>query len=141
MPLTPQELYDAALFGIRKQDYRVALGRKYIRPDGVPARVQCSYLAENGDRCALGHAFGPEMPESFSLLKGDVHALLADQDTRTFVREVIGGNTDLAYRLQLAHDTTLHNYGSEEWEVEMQCLAREWTEKGTPIRYTPVESK
>lgn len=46
-PLTPQQVFDNALFGIRKQGYAQS-----IKLDGTA----CLYESDNGRRCVIGHS-------------------------------------------------------------------------------------
>lgn len=45
-PLTHQEMFDKALFGIRKQGYEQSLSGN---------KAQCAYVGPEGKHCAVGH--------------------------------------------------------------------------------------
>lgn len=131
-PLTAQQVFDAALFGIRTQgyvkSYRVSRG--------------CAYRGEHGLKCGIGHAipdacYNPLFDSSsHSTIIGE----LLDNSRKQFdvLRRLFGGVPVYVLEdIQAAHDEMLATYPSEDdkqrWEQRMEDIAVAYG-----LTYTPV---
>lgn len=125
MQLTNQEIYDNALFGIRKQDYRksakgdVCLYRS-VREDG-------SVLA-----CAVGHCIPDDVAQlwdrdGFDSFIGSIYHKYEKHFSEFFSEDSL----PLLCQLQTTHDTIL---SSGSFEIEMMGIA-----KAFGLVYTPPQ--
>ena len=131
-PLTPQQVFDAALFGIRKQEYV----KSYLGGRG------CAYRGQHGLKCGIGHAIPDACYDPLFDSSGhstSIGALLDDSRERFDVlRRLFGGVPVYVLRdIQCAHDKMLAAYPSENdkqrWEQRMKDIAVAYR-----LTYTPV---
>lgn len=127
-PLTNQEAFDKALFGIRAQGYL----------QSISENDKCAYRGEDGRKCAIGHCLPDELAEEIKWL-----------DTATFsswssirkapefaefssVKMLQGCNPSLLSELQNVHDSM---QDKENFEDRMQEIAQFYD-----LVYTPVSA-
>lgn len=131
-PLTPQQVFDAALFGIRKQEYV----KSYLGGRG------CAYRGQHGLKCGIGHA----IPDAcYNPLFDNINSstsigALLDNSWKQFdvLRRLFGGVPVCVLKdIQAAHDSMLATYPSEDdkerWEQRMKDIAVAYG-----LTYTPV---
>lgn len=146
-----QEAFDKALFGIRAQQYRVALGAD-----------MCAYYVhvarcgvEQGDRCGVGHIMSEAVAkralhginsimylsdESFAENFGEVKYGPTGQpfreipEWRALVQaELAGLAVGMLDEIQNTHDGALRYHGADAFEAKMRDLADKYG-----VVYTPV---
>ena len=134
-PLTPQQAFDAALNGIRAQDYRPSV-TKY---------GGCRYRGPDGLKCGVGHAIPDAMyTEKFEDFPGVLHdsaidtVLQCEHPAFDPLRALFAAvPTRLLLLLQAAHDQllatkvspidgTVCQEAADGWESEMSTIAREF---------------
>ena len=134
-PLTPQQVFDAALFGIRAQKYMRSVSSV---TDG------CVYRGDHGRKCGIGHAvpdavYTPAFDNPDDGFSSGIDSLLEREDEiyeplRVLFKDVPLGLLTLVQR---AHDRYLDDAGSAEgakqWEYHMASLAKLFD-----LVYTPV---
>lgn len=131
-PLTAQQVFDAALFGIRKQQY----------VKSISAGRGCAYRGDHGLKCGIGHAIpdacynplfdGINLSTSIGMMLANSHK---DFDV---LRRLFGGVPLRVLKdIQTAHDSMLSAYTSknnkQEWEQRMKDIAVAYD-----LTYTPV---
>lgn len=114
--MTPQEIYDAALLGIRKQ------GR--FSTDGLGV---CMYRGPEGIKCAAGHVLTDEevavIGEGWSII-----------DAQHSIPEQLKPHVSLLQELQRTHDEAAMDGDWASWELDMTQLA-----KRHGLRHTPKD--
>lgn len=124
-PLTPQQVFDNALFGVRKQRYH-----RSIRG------AACAYRGNNGRKCGIGHSIPDELyHESFddseNFAVGVLSILGADRPACQPLKELFQGcNLKLLVRLQSTHDESYRE--KQFFEANMKVVAEEFG-----LTYTP----
>ena len=88
--MTKQEIFDMAVDGLHKQEWRQALNGK-----------KCVYLAENGDKCAVGHC----IPEGKYNPEWDLESAAGDRVLRSLFGPLGRKVEEFVMELQQAHDT------------------------------------
>ena len=130
-PLTPQQVFDAALFGIRKQGYV----KSYLVNRG------CVYRGAHGLKCGMGHAIPDACYDPLfdsSNRSTSIGALLGDSRKQFDVlRRLFEGVPVYVLKdIQAAHDSMLAAYPSENdkqgWEQRMKDIAVAYR-----LTYTP----
>ena len=129
-PLNNQQVFDAALFGIRRQDYE---GSRSVEGG-------CAYRGQNSLKCGIGHA----IPDAVYARRFDIGShknptssaildLLEDTHPEFDpLRELFGGcDTALLEAIQAAHDGWLAPprfvpSDPHEWESRMREIATEF---------------
>ena len=120
-PLTNQQVFDNALFGIRQQNY-VASGTD-------DSGFNCLYRGPGGLKCGIGHSIPDELYRE-SMEGKCIGSLTTDLEYRAWfgvlLRDV---SLELATRLQDAHDSAAHLAPSTNkldpgaFEVRMEGIA------------------
>jgi hypothetical protein len=136
-PLTAQDVFDAGLFGIRKQNYE----RSY-RPD----LDACVYRGPDGAKCIIGHSMPDEVYRPIfddGILVGIESLMAAPSEETAALRTLYASvSVNMLGRMQHAHDSLLSTrYSTEEarrhaaemFEKRMQEIAAE-----NNLVYTPV---
>jgi hypothetical protein len=125
--LTNQQVFDNALFGIRKQEYKQS-----VHSDG---HSKCLYRGPGGRRCGVGHSIPDEVfyqPGRPALDDRSATSILSLLENDQFVSDVFKGiDRDLLADLQSAHDSTLKR-GPKAFEEKMAEIAGEHNLKYTP---------
>jgi hypothetical protein len=131
-PLTAQQVFDAALFGIRKQEYV----QSYLGGRG------CAYRGDSGLKCGIGHAipdacydplFDDNSPST------SIGALLENSRQQFDVLRRLFQDVPLGMlkKLQEAHDRILSPTSTPtdraDWEQRMYNIAARYG-----VTYTPV---
>lgn len=115
---TAQEVYNNALFGIRRQGG--------YSGEAVDNLFGCLYRAPNGRKCAAGH----------NITDDEYHPRMEGYSVKgTDLPERLRRHEDFLYSLQLAHDNAAQRGESmDEWEARMEALAQKYG-----LVYTPKE--
>ena len=129
--LTPQQVFDRALFGLRKQ------GRLSMAPSGG-----CAYRGSDGNKCGIGFcidddALATRMDHADGGGNTSIGNLLGHEELPEL--DLILGNVsiDLLDNIQVAHDTDLFCFNElDKWEDSMRLLAEEYA-----LYYTPPEQQ
>ncbi len=121
-----QEAYNAALFGIRAQNYKQSVGNS-----------GCLYRGPEGRKCGIGHSLPDDLVEQYMPDGSADTAIQPVLDTcegiRSFYKDCSGG---LLQDLQWHHDQTLAN-GANAFEREMQRIATIYDLTYTPPKEAP----
>lgn len=122
--LTLQEVFDNALFGIRKQNYEPSL------KDGKES--MCSYRGDGGSKCAIGHSI-PNRVYHESIEGMPIHDLL---DSNSKIRDLFRGIFWKPLKdLQLIHDDlTISSRKKDHFEFNMEEFAIRYDLKFTPLK-------
>ena len=130
-PLTNQQLFDNALFGIRKQNYATS------GEDGNG--FSCLYRGPNGTKCGIGHSIPDELYCS-EMEKSCIGSLLADPDYHDSLAMLFSDvDSELASRVQGAHDsganmrTSTVKMDPGSFEARMEAVASRFS-----LTYTQV---
>ena len=134
-PLTPQQVFDAALFGIRAQ--------KYMRSVSS-VTDSCVYRGDHGRKCGIGHpipdeVYNPVFDTPDGGFSSNINSLLEREGEIYEPLRVLfkGVPSELLTLVQRAHDRHLDDAGSAAgaavWEYHMANLAMMFQ-----LVYTPV---
>lgn len=131
-PLTAQQVFDAALFGIRAQGYV---------PSKHPDTETCMYRSPDGLKCGVGHAIPDDVYDPRLDIDDDgvgtavLELLNRNRQYTARLRRLFSKlNPDLLVELQVAHDGDLARSASAAtWEASMQEIARDYG-----LHYTPA---
>lgn len=122
MPLTKQEIFDAALNGVREQ--------YYIRSMRVQGR--CAYRGTDDRKCGLGHSMPDDIAEAADNygVQGNqttIRALLNPDNNFVLHQELCAlypeSEVDFLESLQMAHDCMDPRNPADSYEQAMQSIA------------------
>jgi len=146
---TNQQVFDAALWGIRMQGYKRSLrSRKSYNFSGGDG-THCAYRGDNGLKCGVGHAVPDELYLLGDGLTMDTVASIKGAGTETAIGSLLdrfpkiaeyfkGVSSSLLIDLQSAHDSDLAN-GPDAWEEQMRYLAGEYGLNYIPPAEMPTQ--
>lgn len=115
-----QQAFDAALFGIRSQNYAKAMNE----------HGDCSYRGKNNTKCAIGHSLPDEL-YSTSIEGGTIRIIMREPVFKNFYSEV---SVVLLTDMQRVHDAiggytqrkNFNNDPKDYFEFEMKKIAISW---------------
>ena len=107
--LSNQQLFDNALFGLRKQ------GKACVADDNS----QCLYR-DNGNRCAVGFSID-DRHYAEDIEATSLETLIEGGEFPIFPAE----QHDLLSNLQCAHDGNFKHHGILSWEIRMRHIAED----------------
>ena len=120
--LTPQQVFDNALFGIRGQGYKQS--KRFIGGSET-----CAYRGKNDTKCGIGHSLPDDLAEQAdSLGESDISTVISEIDEVSDL--FVNCDAELLEMLQRAHDNAT---SAERFEREMANIARVYN-----LHYTPV---
>ncbi|MBA4282132.1 hypothetical protein [Ralstonia sp.] len=123
-PLTKQQVFDNALFGVRGQDYRQSVNG-----------AACAYRGRDGLKCGIGHSIPDELyVDDLDDTKDKMNGIepLCERSEFVWLRELLGGDTQFLAEVQAAHDGMR---SPDDFEDRMQQIAAYYG-----LTYTPREA-
>lgn len=158
VPLTNQQAFDKALFGIRAQGYKASVG---VRKDLPKLKGPCLYRGLDGLKCGVGHMIpdeifnpifdkGPEGGDGSGIItlldapyRDYYDSCDNDQDFLPLAHLFAECDRELLQSIQAAHDNWLA-YGEDRLHTREQCIDK-WESRMEELAvrhglvYTPVE--